>query len=195
MHHGSDGPLAEGVVADPVGAPDPAAAIGELMRIDRRPAHPGGHQPRVGGHDTIGHPWNHGVGIGLVLPCSQAEIHRRWSRVGVGGGDQDAVGWQADLLPDRGFDLITDLARQHAGIHHHDRQDLGSIGDHHAASEERIVNPVGAGLDKAAISDSRQLQRRDVHSDRPRPQDLFTREKSRAKTTERSGQKKNRDKK
>jgi hypothetical protein len=82
--------------------------------------------------------------------------------MGVGSGDEDAVGGQSDLLGDAGFDGVADIGGEHAGIDDTEGDGFGAGFQDEGAGVEGVVHAVGQGLEEAAVADGGEFERGDV---------------------------------
>jgi hypothetical protein len=82
--------------------------------------------------------------------------------VGVGGGDEDAVGGQRDLSGDEGFDGVADIGGEHAGVDDTESDGFGAGIQDEGAGVEGVVHAIGHGLEEAAVADGGEFEGGDV---------------------------------
>ena len=81
--------------------------------------------------------------------------------MGVRGGDEDALGRHTGELLGLDLGRIRNVARDHAGIHHDERDGRGAVVEHEAAGVQFIVNMAGSAIVEIAVNGNAQ-PRRDV---------------------------------
>ncbi len=161
VHHGADGRLAVGVDADFVGEVNPAAGVGEAIRVGDGPAGFGGAEVGMGRGDALGDLGSEEIGVVGIGGAAEA-AHDGGSGVSVGRGEEDAVGGNAGLLGGECLGEVAELAVHHAGVDDADGDGLVAVAENEAAGVEGLLDGVGEALGEAAVLDDGELQGIDV---------------------------------
>ena len=121
VHHGPDGPVAEGIELHAVRSGNPATAMREPGCPDLGPSDAGGFQLGVSLPDALGNLSWKKLGVGGVGHGPETEIHDARGTVRVGRGNKDAVGRNACGFRGQLLCFIANGAWDHAAVDDGDR--------------------------------------------------------------------------
>ena len=164
MHVGQSGGITKRIDDTRLRPPHPAAVVGVMPIIDKSPTEPRRCQPVVRSHNCLGDRPRQTGGIRGVKTGTEAP-HRCGSRMGVCRRDHHPLDRNARSRRCLHLGLVDQGLRHHAGVDDDKCQPhrfvalAPTVIQDHRPHQQRVVNAVGASLEKAAGDDRRGLWR------------------------------------